>query len=111
MFPKPLMGLAKGGGFTVLGLSRDTYSSAAKLNRIIRNAFSMVQMPEYTPHSFRKTLAMFGDQVCQNMEQFKVWSMNMGHDNVATTTSSYMPVTRQRQRELTLGMKVDPLRI
>lgn len=104
LFPKSLMGLSEGGGFAVLGLSRDCYSSGSKLNAIIRTAFAQVQMPEYTPHSFRKTLALYGDKVCRNMEQFKAWSMNMGHENIATTTSAYMPVTKQRQRDLIRGL-------
>lgn len=104
LFPKPLMGLSEGGGFAVLGLSRDGYSSGSRLNTIIRASFAQVQMPEYTPHSFRKTLALYGDKVGRNMEQFKAWSMNMGHENIATTTSAYMPVTKQRQRDLIRGL-------
>lgn len=104
LFPKPLMGRSHEGGFAVMGLSREPYSNGTKLNAIIRNAFAMVQSPEYTPHSFRKTLAMHGDEVCQNMEQLKAWSMNMGHEHLATTVNSYMPVNRLRQRELIGGI-------
>lgn len=100
LFPKPEMGLSDGGGFAVTGLSREGYSDGARLNGIIRNAFAVVQMPEYTAHSFRKTLAMYGDQTCRNMEEMKAWSMNLGHENIATTVGSYMPVSRQRQGEL-----------
>jgi len=65
----------------------------------------MVQMPEYTPHSFRKTLAIYGDQICSTMEQRKASSMNLGHENLATTISSYIPVTTHRQRDLIRGMQ------
>lgn len=105
LFPKPNMGLAQGGGFAVLGLSRDPYTNGSKLNAIVRNAFASVQLPEYTPHSFRATLAMLGDEVCTNMEQLKAWSMNMGHESLMTTVSSYMPVSRQRQAEIIRGMR------
>ncbi|MCK0104370.1 site-specific integrase [Pseudohalocynthiibacter sp. F2068] len=104
LFPKPLREIAPGGGFVFNTLSRDGYAGAAKLNAIIRNAFAMVQMPEYTPHSFRKTLTLHGDQVCTTMEEMKAWSLNMGHDNLATTVNSYLPVTRQRQAEILQGM-------
>ncbi|MEV8468768.1 site-specific integrase [Fluviibacterium sp. DFM31] len=104
LFPKARTGLSKAGGFTVLGLSREGYSSGEKLNQIIRAAFATVQLPEYTPHSFRKTLALYGDKVCPDMEHFKAWSMNMGHEKIATTTSAYMPVTLQRQRDLIRGL-------
>jgi integrase len=106
LFPKQKTGYVKGKGFAVLDLSRDTYSNGGPLNKIIRNAFAMVQMPEYTPHGFRKTLAMYGVEVCEgNMEKLKAWSMNLAHENMMTTVTSYMPVSRDRRAELIAGMK------
>lgn len=99
LFPKPEREL-KDGQFVFEKLSRETYSNAAKINSVIRNAFAMVQLPKYTPHSFRKTLALYGDQKCETLEQMKAWSMNLGHENLATTVSAYMPVSPQRQGEL-----------
>ena len=32
----------------------------------------------YNPHSFRKTLAQFGEQVCETPEAFKAWSQIPG---------------------------------
>ena len=100
LFPKARVGVLPGQGFANLGLAREGFANAAKLNSIIRGAFSAVQMPEYTPHSFRKTLTHYGNEVCQKPEEFKAWSMNLGHDNVATTINSYLPVTVERQLEL-----------
>ncbi|MEP2027966.1 MAG: site-specific integrase [Paracoccaceae bacterium] len=105
LFPKPEMGLAESGGFAAVGLSRDPYTNGNRLNAIIRSAFAVVQLPEYTPHSFRTTLAMLGKDTCKDMEQFKAWSMNMGHESMLMTVGSYMPVNRQRQAELIKGMK------
>ena len=99
LFPKPLREL-RDGQFVFEKLSRETYSTSAKINSIIRKVFSMVQLPEYTPHSFRKTLALYGDSKCENLEQMKAWSLNLGHDNLVTTVSAYMPVPPQRQAEL-----------
>jgi hypothetical protein len=31
--------------------------------------------------------------------EFKAWSMNLGHENVATTINSYLPMTTQGQME------------
>ena len=104
LFPKADVGVAPGGGFAVLGLSRHGYANGSKLNGIIRAAFALVQMPQYTPHSFRKTLVLHGDQICTSMEERKAWSMNLGHDNIVTTVTSYLPVTKQRQAELIGGM-------
>lgn len=88
------------GAFVRTGFSRQPYSSAAKLNKIVRGAFAAVQMPEYTPHSFRKTLAKFGDEICTTLEQLKAWSLNLGHEKLATTINSYIPVSRERQAEV-----------
>jgi hypothetical protein len=54
-------------------------------------------LPEYTPHAFRKTLTALGDELCRNQTEFKAWSMNLGHDNVATTINSYLQLTVQGQ--------------
>lgn len=100
LFPKALVGVKVGEGFANLGLSREGYSSTAKLNEIIRTAFANVQMPEYTPHSVRKTLFLFGSQVCESLEELKAWSLNLGHENLATSYNSYLPMSRERQREI-----------
>jgi len=45
-------------------------------------------MPEFTPHSLRKTLFKHGDAVCTSAEQLKAWSTNLGHENLATSINS-----------------------
>ncbi len=104
LFPKARVGVVEGQGFANLGLARAGFASASKLNTIIRGAFAAVQMPQYTPHAFRKTLTHLGNDLCQNPEAFKAWSMNLGHENVATTINSYLPVTTERQMELIRNM-------
>ncbi len=106
LFPKARVGVVEGQGFVNLGLARAGFASAAKLNTIIRGAFAAVQMPQYTPQAFRKTLTHYGSAVCKTMEEFKAWSMNLGHENVATTINSYLPVTEQRQLELIRTMTI-----
>lgn len=105
LFPKPLMGPDQSANFAVLGLSRDNYTNGTKINSVIRDAFQVVQMQEYTAHSFRKTLTHYGNECCENLEQMKAWSMNLGHENLGTTISAYMPVSRQRQGELLKGLQ------
>jgi integrase len=100
LFPKARIGVVEGQGFTNMGLARTGFANGSKLNTIIRGAFAAVQMPRYTPHAFRKTLTHFGSDVCKGPEAFKAWSMNLGHENVATTLNSYLPVTTQRQLEI-----------
>lgn len=104
LFPKAQIGVVAGHGFSNLGLARDGFADASKLNTIIKKAFATVQMHPFTPHAFRKTLTHLGSEVCQTPEAFKAWSMNLGHENVATTINSYLPVTPERQMELIRGM-------
>lgn len=56
LFPKAKIAVVHGQGFQNVGLDRVGYGSSAKLNEIIRTAFSRVQMSEFTPHGFPKNL-------------------------------------------------------
>jgi integrase len=103
LFPKPKMGL-KDGAFAALGLSRDNYSNAGKLRAVIKDAFTNAGLPPFGPHSFRKTLGLLANEHCKTPEQFKAWSMNLGHENIATTLSAYCPVSDSRQGELIRSM-------
>lgn len=104
LFPKAKIAHVPGKGFANIGLDHTGYSSSAKLNEIVRNAFASVQLPKFTPHSFRKTLIKYGDEVCTSMEQLKAWSLNLGHENLATSINSYLPVSEARQLEILSGM-------
>lgn len=104
LFPKPLMG-HKEGSFANVGLSRDTYSNAGKIRAVIKDAFTGAGLPAFGPHSFRKTLGLLANVHCKTPEQFKAWSMNLGHENIATTLSAYCPVSPSRQAGLIREMK------
>ena len=103
LFPKPQMGLIEG-SFACLGLSRDIYSNAGKIRTVIKDAFTTAGLPPFGPHSFRKTLGIMASTQCRTPEQFKAWSLNLGHENIATTLSAYCPVSTTRQGELIRGM-------
>jgi integrase/recombinase XerD len=103
LFPKPLIRVIDG-AFAVSGLDREPYASASAIREVIKTAFTNAGLPPYAPHSFRKTLVKFGDQLCRTREQFKAWSQNMGHDSVVTTLSAYCPVSSERQAELLRGL-------
>ena len=109
VFPKAEIGL-KHGSFARIGFARSGYANTGKLNGIIRDAFARVQLPQFTPHAFRKTLAIYGDGLCRTREQFKAWSMNLGHEHMATTIDSYIPVSRDRQGELIRSLGHAPYR-
>jgi integrase/recombinase XerD len=57
-------------------------------------------LPNFSPHSFRNTLAMLGETMCHTVEEFKAWSQNLGHDGVLTTLYSYGEVQGNRQGDI-----------
>jgi integrase len=86
--------------FEASGLDRKHWSSAGPIRTIFKDAFAAAGLPYFNPHSFRKTLALLGGQVCKSPEEYKAWSQNLGHENVLTTFSSYGDVARHRQAEI-----------
>ena len=86
--------------FEASGLDRKHWSSAGPIRAIFKYAFAAAGLPYFNPHSFRKTLALLGGQICKTPEEYKAWSQNLGHENVLTTFSSYGDVARHRQAEI-----------
>lgn len=99
VYPKPEQTL-KNGRFIHDTLSRNPYCNSQKITATIKAAFRTAGLQEFTPHSFRKTLSLYADQVCDTHEEFKAFSQNLGHSNETVTISSYLPVSRERQRDL-----------
>ncbi|WP_255449527.1 hypothetical protein [Shimia ponticola] len=89
-----------GGVFCVIGLKRDTYRNAKAIRQLIKSAFIAAGLPTFTPHAFRKTLVKWAERHYPTLECFKAFSQNIGHSNVVTTVSAYMPVSVERQGEL-----------
>lgn len=100
LFPKPKMVIGNTGGFQTQGLSRDMYASANALRVVLGQAFEVVGLPKFPPHSFRKTITKWGQGRYQSPEALKAFSQNLGHDSVVTTIDSYCPVSREEQRRL-----------
>jgi hypothetical protein len=80
-----------------VGLARRHWSTASPIRAIFRAALEAVGLPLFNPHSFRTTLAQLGESVCQNPEQFKAWSQNLGHEGALTTFLSHGSVAPRRQ--------------
>lgn len=105
LFPKPKIEVIAGKGFQITGLTREIYANASAFRQIVKAAFVDAGMQPFVPHSFRKTLVKYGDQICDTREQFKAWSMNLGHDSIDTTITSYLQISVDRQGELIKGLK------
>jgi integrase len=103
IFPKPEQRMVDG-RFNHDHLSRDPYASSAHVNAVFRAAFAQVQLHPYTPHSIRKTLGQELSDRKLPLDAQKAWSQNLGHENVATTISSYLPVSAQEQGRLIKGL-------
>ena len=86
--------------FLAVGLDRKHWSTASPIRQIFKNSFAAGGLPYFNPHTFRKTLALLGGQVCKTPEEYKAWSQNLGHDHVMTTFSSYGDVGSYRQAEI-----------
>jgi integrase len=101
LFPATLLECGKESRqFEVAGLKRAGWSNASAIRSIFKKAFENAGLPYFNPHSLRDTLVQLGLQVCKSPEEFKVWSQNLGHDNVLTTFTSYGNVQPQRQAEI-----------
>jgi integrase len=100
IFPKTKMSQGCDNSFQVAGLTSEHWSSAAAIRKIFKDAFSLAELLNFNPHSFRNTLATLGESLCHSAEEFKAWSQNLGHEKVMTTFTSYGEVQPQRQTEI-----------
>lgn len=104
LFPATHTAIGPERRFTVVGVKREHWSSAGPIRTIFRDAFVNAGLPYFNPHSVRDTLTQLGETVCPNVEAFKAWSQNLGHEKVLTTLTSYGAVSTTRQREIILGL-------
>jgi integrase len=100
LFPKTRMSQGSDNSFQVAGLRDEHWRSAAAICKIFKQAFISAELPPFNPHSFRNTLAVLGERLCNTAEEFKAWSQNLGHEGVLTTLYSYGEVQAHRQVEL-----------
>ncbi|MBX9614458.1 MAG: hypothetical protein K2X25_02570 [Caulobacteraceae bacterium] len=104
LFPATRMAIGPEGGFIVVGLERQHWSTAEPIRRIFREGFTLSGLPYFKPHSIRDTLVQLGERACTTPEEFKAWSQNLGHENVLTTFTSYGAVASHRQATLIRGL-------
>lgn len=104
VFPSTLMGLNAHGKLGPLGFKREHWKNADAIRKAFKDAFAGAGLPDYKPHSIRKTLSRFGQTLCQTPEAYKSWSQNMGHDDVLVTFTSYGTVPPERQAEIIKGL-------
>lgn len=108
LFPRTKMKLDENNNFTTVGVEPEHWIGANQVREIFKTAFNRAGLPYYNPHSFRNTIVNLGERLCQNPEQFKAWSQNLGHENVLTTFTSYGCVDVYRQGEIISNMILNP---
>lgn len=100
LFPVTKVAVGDNLRFGAVGLDRKHWSNAGPIRSIFKEAFGAAGLPYFNPHSFRKTLALLGGQLCRSPEEYKAWSQNLGHEHVLTTFCSYGDVSGYRQLEI-----------
>jgi integrase len=100
LFPATKVMVGKDDRFTAVGLDRIGWSNADRIRTIFKDAFLAAGLPYYNPHSFRHTLARLAPDHCDDYEQLKSWSQNLGHDDLRTTMVSYGGIAGYRQAEV-----------
>jgi len=105
LFPATRVVVGADRQFEVAGLDRKHWTTAGPIRRIFKQAFAEAGLPYFPPHSFRKTLARYGEQVCRTPEEFKAWSQNLAHELVLNTFLSYGEVTVTRQAEIMSALR------
>jgi hypothetical protein len=104
LFPATYIVLGATRQFEAAGIESVNWNTASPIRTIFRDAFEQAGLPYFLPHSIRKTLGRFGEQVCKSPEDFKAWSQNLGHEQVLTTFMSYGAVATERQGENIRGL-------
>lgn len=100
LFPSTLMRLSETGGFQPIGLARHGWATTGPIREVFRGAFESVGLPYFHPHLFRDMLVHYAMALKLSPEQMKAWSLNLGHDHVLTTFTSYGGMTVHHQGKL-----------
>ena len=105
-FPPSERGLDGNGLFAVTGFRRTHWKNADPIRKAFKEAFECAGLPYFHPHSVRHTLGRLAQTKCKTPEEFRAWSVNLGHDNVITTFTSYGSVSPDRQSAILQEMRV-----
>lgn len=104
LFPRTCIKQNSNKEFAPIGLEPHPWRDASPIRRIFKQAFEAAGMPYFNPHSFRDMLTHLGYTACKTPEQWKAWSQNLGHENVATTYNSYGQLSFHRQADVMRGL-------
>ncbi len=108
IFPRTTVANGTDFCFCATGIEPTHWSDASPVRMIFRQAFVRAGLPYFPFHSFRHTLGHLMQTVCRTPEQLKAWSQNLGHENIATTLTSYGTIDPHRQGDVIAGISLEP---
>ena len=108
VFPKTRLAHDSGKSFCAVGIEATHWSDASPVREIFRRAFTAAALPYFPPHSLRHTLGHLMQSVCRTPKEIRAWSQNLGHENIATTMTSYGTIDPHQQGEVIGAISLDP---
>jgi integrase/recombinase XerD len=107
LFPRTKIAQDGDRSFCVAGVEPAHWADASPVRAIDKEAFTRARLPYFPPHSFRHTLGHLMQTMCRTPEQIRAWSQNLGHENIATTLTSYGKIDPHRQGAVIGGIFPD----
>jgi integrase len=104
LFPLTVVAFGSNGERMPPRLGRACWSNADAIRGIFKEACRVARLPNFTPHSFRHTLAELGSRLCKTPAEYKAWSQNLGHKDTLVTLTSYGTLPGYDQRDLIKGL-------
>ena len=71
LFPATKVAIGGNLRFEATGLDRKHWSNAGPIRKVFKEAFASAGLPYFNPHSFRKTLALLGGELCKTVRRKK----------------------------------------
>lgn len=109
LFPKTKVVQGDDKSFSAAGIEACHWSDASPVRAVFRQAFADAGVPYFPPHSLRHTLGHLMQTACRTPQQIKAWSQNLGHENVATTLTSYGTIDPHKQGEVIGAISLNPI--
>ena len=100
LFPKTRVAPGDDLVFRAVSLDRFPWANANPVREIFREASTRAGLPYFNPYSLRNTLVQVGYDRKLDVESWKAWSQNLGHESCLTTFSSYGTIAPMRQAEI-----------
>jgi integrase len=109
LYPKTKVTQHEDKSFRAAGIEPSFWSDASPVRAIFREAFAKAGLPYFPPHALRHTLGHMMQTACRSPREIKAWSQNLGHENVATTLTSYGTIDPHQQGEVIGAISLMPV--